>query len=54
MYENYQYYFNQAITKKSNIEMLKSQHEATIRDKEQSSLDLKNLITKENKFKYYI
>lgn len=50
MYENYQYYFNQAITKKSNIEMLKSQHEATIRDKEQSSLDLKNLITKENKY----
>lgn len=50
MFENYQYYFNQAITKKSNIEMLKSQHEATIRDKEQSSLDLKNLITKESKY----
>lgn len=50
MFENYQYYFNQAITKKSNIEMLISQHEATIRDKEQSSLDLKNLITKESKY----
>lgn len=50
MFENYQYYFNKAITKKSNIEMLKSQNEQTKRDKDQASLDLKNLISKENKY----
>ena len=50
MFENYQYYFNEAITKKSNLEMLINQHEQTKRDKEQYSLDLKELIAKENKY----
>lgn len=47
MFENYNYYFNQAITKKSNLELLLSQHEQTKRDKEIASQELKNLISKE-------
>lgn len=50
MFNNYQYYFNQAITKKSNIELLLAQHEQTKKDREQASLDLKELIAKENKY----
>ena len=50
MYNNYQYYFNQAITKKSNIELLIKQHEDTIKEKEQASLELKNLISKESQY----
>jgi len=50
MFENYQYYFNQAITKKSNLELLLNQHEETLKAKEQASLELKNLITKESKY----
>ena len=47
MFENYNYYFNQAITKKSNLELLLSQHEQTKRDKETASQELKDLISKE-------
>ena len=47
MFENYNYYFNQAITKKSNLELLLSQHEQTKRDKEIASQELKDLISKE-------
>lgn len=47
MFENYNYYFNQAITKKSNLELLLSQHEQTKRDKEAASQELKDLISKE-------
>lgn len=50
MFENYQYYFNQAITKKSNLEMLINQHEQTKAEKEKASKDLKELITKENRY----
>jgi hypothetical protein len=50
MFNNYQYYFNQAITKKSNIELLLAQHEQTKKDREQASLDLKELIAKENRY----
>ena len=50
MFEEYQYYFNKAITKKSNIEMLKSQYEMTKQEKEEASLNLKELISKENKY----
>ena len=50
MFDNYQYYFNQAITKKSNLELLLSQHEQTKKEKELASLELKNLITKESNF----
>ena len=47
MFENYNYYFNQAITKKSNLELLLSKHEQTKRDKETASQELKDLISKE-------
>lgn len=47
MFENYNYYFNQAITKKSNLELLLSQYEQTKRDKETASQELKDLISKE-------
>lgn len=50
MFNNYQYYFNQAITRKSNLEMLINQHEQTKKDKEKASLDLKDLIKKENQY----
>ena len=48
MFENYQYYFNQAITKKSNLELLITQHEETIREKDKAALELKNLVSKES------
>ena len=48
MFENYQYYFNQAITKKSNLELLINQHEETIREKDRAALELKNLVSKES------
>ena len=48
MFENYQYYFNQAITKKSNLELLINQHEETIREKDKAALELKNLVSKES------
>jgi len=47
MFENYNYYFNQAITKKSNLELLKSQYEETIKEKERLSEELRELIKKE-------
>ena len=47
MFENYNYYFNQAITKKSNLELLKSQHEETLKEKERLSEELRDLIKKE-------
>ena len=50
MFDNYQYYFNQAITKKSTLEMLITQHEQTLRDKKQSEEYLKNLILKESQY----
>ena len=50
MFDNYQYYFNQAITKKSTLEMLITQHEQTLRDKKQSEECLKNLILKESQY----
>lgn len=50
MFDNYQYYFNQAITKKSNIELLLTQYEQTKKEKEQASIELKELITKENNY----
>ena len=59
MFDNYQYYFNQAITlevrgevymSKSTLEMLITQHEQTLRDKKQSEEYLKNLILKESQY----
>ena len=50
MFENYSYYFNQAITKKSNLDLLIAQHEETIKEKEEASLELKELIIKEGKY----
>ena len=50
MFDNYQYYFNRAITKKSTLEMLITQHEQTLRDKKQSEECLKNLILKESQY----
>ncbi len=47
MFENYQYYFNQAITKKSNLELLISQHNTTLKEKESAAQELKDLVRKE-------
>lgn len=50
MYENYQTFFNKAITGKSTIEMLQSQHEQTKQDYNNISKELKDLIGKEHNY----
>lgn len=50
MYDNYQVFFNKAITGKSNIEMLRSQHEQTVTDYANLSQELKDLIKKEHNY----
>ena len=50
MYENYQTFFNKAITGKSTIEMLINQHEQTKKDYADLSEELKNLIKKEHNY----
>lgn len=50
MFENYQEYFNKAITGKSTIEMLQEQHNQTKVDYENLSNELKELIKKEHNF----
>lgn len=50
MFENYQNYFNQAISKKSTLELLISQHEQSKKDKETESKNLKELISKESSY----
>lgn len=50
MLENYQSYFNQVITKKSNLEMLIKQHEQTKEEKIKLSNELKETIIKESNY----
>ncbi|MBO7614995.1 MAG: hypothetical protein J6T15_04805 [Bacilli bacterium] len=50
MFENYQDYFNKAISGKTKIEMLKSQHEQSKKDRLAISQELKDLIAKEHNF----
>lgn len=50
MFENYQEYFNKAITGKSSIEMLLDQHNQTKMDYENLSNELKELIKKEHNY----
>lgn len=50
MYENYQEYFNRAITGKSNIEMLITQHKDTEEEYRKLSEELKELVGKEHKY----
>ncbi len=50
MFENYQEYFNKAITGKSNIEMLKQQHLKTTEDYNSLSQELRDLIKKEHNY----
>ena len=50
MFDNYQAYFNKAITGKSTIEMLKAQHEETINSYAELSKELKDLISKEHNY----
>ena len=50
MYENYQEYFNRAITGKSNIEMLITQHKDTEEEYKKLTEELKALVSKEHKF----
>lgn len=50
MYDNYQEFFNRAIAGKSQLDMLKSQHERTVEDFANVSKELKDLITKEHNY----
>lgn len=50
MFENYQAYFNQAITKKSNLELLVNQHEQTKLERANVANELEQLIIKENQY----
>lgn len=50
MFENYQAYFNQAITKKSNLELLVNQHEQTKLERTSVANELEQLIVKENQY----
>jgi DNA repair exonuclease SbcCD ATPase subunit len=50
MFDNYQAYFNKAITGKSTIEMLKAQHEETVNSYAELSKELKDLISKEHNY----
>ena len=50
MFENYSSYFNQAITRKSNIELLKNQYEESKQEKKQLSKELENLVKKESQY----
>lgn len=50
MFDNYSYYFNQALTRKSNLELLKNQHEETIKEKENAAKELANLVKKESQY----
>ena len=50
MFDNYSYYFNQALTRKSNLELLKNQHKETIKEKENAAKDLANLVKKESQY----
>ena len=50
MYDNYQAYFNKAISGKSTIEMLKSQHEQTKKTQFNLFQELRDLIKKEHNF----
>ena len=50
MFENYQAYFNQAITKKSNLELLVNQHEQTKLERTNVANELEQLIVKENQY----
>ena len=50
MFDNYSYYFNQALTRKSNLELLKNQHKETIKEKENAAKELANLVKKESQY----
>ena len=54
MFENYSLYFNRAIQVKSNIELLKSQREEAIRNREALNIKLKDLIKKESLYEQAI
>lgn len=54
MFENYSLYFNRAIQVKSNIELLKSQREEAVKNREALSVKLKDLIKKESLYEQAI
>ena len=54
VFENYSLYFNRAIQVKSNIELLKSQREEAIRNREALNIKLKDLIKKESLYEQAI
>lgn len=54
MFENYSLYFNRAIQVKSNIELLKSQREEAIKNREALNVKLKDLIKKESLYEQAI
>ena len=54
MFDNYQYYFNKAITTKSNIEMLEHQYKESLNEINLTGEELKNLIKKEKNYEYAV
>lgn len=54
VFENYSLYFNRAIQVKSNIELLKSQREEAIKNREALNVKLKDLIKKESLYEQAI
>ena len=54
MFENYSLYFNRAIQVKSNIELLKSQREDAVKNREALNIKLKDLIKKESLYEQAI
>ena len=54
MFDNYQYYFNKAITTKSNIEMLEHQYKESLNEINLTGEELKHLIKKEKNYEYAV
>ena len=54
MFDNYQYYFNKAITTKSNIEMLEHQYKESLNEIKLTGDELKELIKKEKNYEYAV
>lgn len=54
VFENYSLYFNRAIQVKSNIELLKSQREEAVKNREALNIKLKDLVKKESLYEQAI
>lgn len=54
VFENYSLYFNRAIQVKSNIELLKSQREEAVKNREALNVKLKDLVKKESLYEQAI